>query len=126
MPAQAVSAPTTDAGDTGAIPDLAQRNFTAEVPGTNVVGHVTYIRTDRGFAYLATVIDCRTKECIGYAIAGHMRADLVCDALEMAARNSEAPKIEVCQRALNSYPGSETLGRAAAADRRRSHQGTLP
>jgi putative transposase len=45
------------------------------------------VPTAEGFAYLATVIDCCTKECIGYAMAGHMRADLVCDALAMAARN---------------------------------------
>jgi putative transposase len=43
--------------------------------------------TREGFAYLATVIDCCTKECIGYAIADHMRAELVIDALRMAARN---------------------------------------
>jgi transposase InsO family protein len=33
------------------------------------------------------VIDCHTKACIGYALAEHMRADLVIDALQMAARN---------------------------------------
>jgi transposase InsO family protein len=43
--------------------------------------------TWEGFCYLATVIDCCTKECIGYAIADHMRAELVIDALDMAARN---------------------------------------
>jgi transposase InsO family protein len=37
--------------------------------------------------YLATVIDCHTKACIGYAMADHLRADLVIDALRMAARN---------------------------------------
>src|SRR5664280_1527601 len=36
---------------------------------------------------MATVIDCYTKACIGYAMAEHMRADLVIDALEMASRN---------------------------------------
>lgn len=78
---------TTEAGDAGDIPDLVKRNFTADVPGTKLVGDITYLRTGRGFAYLATVIDCCTKECIGYAIADHLRADLVCDALSMAARN---------------------------------------
>jgi putative transposase len=78
---------TTTPGDTAGTPDLVKRDFTADAPGTKLVGDITYIPTDEGFAYLATVIDCNTKECIGWAIADHMRADLVCDALDMAARN---------------------------------------
>lgn len=35
------------------------------------------------------MIDCFNKEVIGYAMADHMRADLVTDALDMAARNHE-------------------------------------
>jgi putative transposase len=49
--------------------------------------HNTYIPTWQGWLYLASVIDCATKACIGYAMADHMRAELVIDALEMAARN---------------------------------------
>jgi putative transposase len=78
---------TTVAGDASAVPDLVKRDFTADAPGVKLVGDITYVPTAEGFAYLATVIDCCTKECIGYAIADHMRADLVCDALAMAARN---------------------------------------
>ena len=37
--------------------------------------------------YLASVIDCATKACIGYAVADHLRTSLVVDALQMAARN---------------------------------------
>jgi putative transposase len=47
----------------------------------------TYIRTWEGWLYLATVIDCHTKACIGYAMADHMRTDLVTAALDMAAAN---------------------------------------
>jgi putative transposase len=36
---------------------------------------------------LATVIDCFKREVIGYAMASHMRTELVTDALDMAARN---------------------------------------
>jgi putative transposase len=79
---------TTQPGDGGAsIPDLVGRDFTADAPGTKLVGDITYLPTWQGFCYLATVIDCCTKECIGYAIADHMRAELVIDALRMAARN---------------------------------------
>jgi hypothetical protein len=49
--------------------------------------HNTYVRTWAGWLYLATVIDCFNKEVIGYAMADHMRTDLICDALDMAARN---------------------------------------
>ena len=34
------------------------------------------------------MIDCCTKECIGYALADHLRAELVIDAIQMAARNN--------------------------------------
>jgi putative transposase len=59
----------------------------AATPGTNLVGDITYLPTWQGFAYLAMVIDCCTKECIRYAIIDHMRAALVVDALGMAARD---------------------------------------
>ena len=59
-------------------------------PGTKLVGDITYIPTWQGWLYLATVIDCHTKACIGYAMADHMRAELVIDALQMAARNYHA------------------------------------
>ncbi len=49
--------------------------------------HNTYIYTWQGWLYLATVIDCYTKACIGYAMADHLRAELAIDALAMAAQN---------------------------------------
>ena len=78
---------TTQPGDPAAIPDLVDRDFTAAAPGRKLVGDITYIPTWQGWLYLASVIDCATKACIGYAIADHMRAELVIDALDMAARN---------------------------------------
>ena len=78
---------TTIAGDAAAIPDLVDRDFSAAAPGTKLVGDITYIRSWEGWLYLATVIDCHTKACIGYAMADHMRTDLVIAALDMAAAN---------------------------------------
>lgn len=68
-------------------PDLVGRDFTADAPGRKLVGDITYIPTWAGWLYLATVIDCFNKEVIGYAMADHMRASLVADALGMAAHN---------------------------------------
>jgi putative transposase len=81
---------TTQPGDGAqAVPDLVGRDFSADAPGRKLVGDITYLPTWQVFAYLATVLDCCTKECIGYAIADHMRTELVSEALRMAARNYE-------------------------------------
>jgi transposase InsO family protein len=69
------------------VPDLVCRDFGAERPGVKLVGDISYIPTWEGWLFLATVIDCFNKEVIGYSMAGHMRTELVTDALAMAARN---------------------------------------
>jgi transposase InsO family protein len=48
------------------------------------VGDITYIWTWEGWAYLATVIDLGSRRVVGWALADHMRAELVGDALRMA------------------------------------------
>jgi putative transposase len=78
---------TTSPSNPGPIPDLVNRDFTADAPGQKMVSDITYIPTREGWLYLATVIDCHTKGCIGYAMADHLRTELVIDALHMAARN---------------------------------------
>lgn len=78
---------TTVPGPDGGIPDLLNRDFTADAPGRKLVGDITYLHTWAGFGYLATVIDCYSKAVIGWAIADHMRTDLVIEALDMARRN---------------------------------------
>lgn len=76
--------PGTDLGGT---PDLIERDFTADEPGLKLVGDITYIPTWEGWLYLATVLDCFSKKVVGYAMADHMRTELVTDALDMANRN---------------------------------------
>ena len=48
------------------------------------VGDITYVRTHEGWLYLATTIDLASRRVVGFAMADHMRASLVCDALAMA------------------------------------------
>jgi putative transposase len=67
--------------------DHLDRDFTAAAPGRRLVGDITYIRTWSGWLYLATVIDCHTRAVIGWSMAEHMRTDLVCQAITMAAGN---------------------------------------
>ena len=65
-------------------PDLLGRDFTAERPDQRWCGDITYVKTWTGWAYLATVIDLHSRAVVGWAIADHMRTDLVTDALDMA------------------------------------------
>ena len=68
-------------------PDLIGRDFTAAAPNQRYVGDITYLPVgDRGFLYLATVLDLHSRRLAGYAIAEHMRAELVIDALAAAQR----------------------------------------
>lgn len=77
----------TEQGASGPIPDLVERDFTATVPGTKLVGDITYIPTWQGWVYLATVIDCATKAVVGFAMDNNYKTPLICAAIDMAARN---------------------------------------
>jgi putative transposase len=74
-------------GQAGPIPDLVNRDFTADAPGQKMVGDVTYIPTWQGWIYLATVIDCYTKAVVGWAMDDNYKTPLIEAAVEMAARN---------------------------------------
>lgn len=105
---------TTIAGDANAIPDLVRRDFTAAAPGLKLVGDITYIPTWEGWLYLATVLDCFTKECIGYAMADHMRTSLVTDALDMAAANYPLPAGAIFHSDRGTQYTSEEFARHAS------------
>jgi putative transposase len=65
-------------------PDLVDRNFTADGPNKLWVSDITYIPTWAGFLYLAVVIDAWSRRIVGWAMATHLRTELVLDALNMA------------------------------------------
>jgi transposase InsO family protein len=72
-------------------PDLIRRDFTAGAVNHRYVGDITYLPVgERGFLYLATVIDLHSRRLAGWAIADHMRTDLVIDALSAAARTRDS------------------------------------
>jgi transposase InsO family protein len=71
------------------IPDLVERDFTAPAPGLKMVGDITYIPTWQGWLYLATVIDCHTREVVGWAMDDHYRTPLIEAAIIMAVRNHQ-------------------------------------
>src|SRR5262245_3207459 len=58
---------------------------------TTWAGDITYVRTWEGWAYLATVMDLASRRIVGWAIADHMEASLVCDAMRMALADRRPP-----------------------------------
>ena len=77
---------TPDPDATSLAPDLLKRNFSPEAHKLDTAwcGDITYIRTWEGWLYLATVIDLASRKVVGFAMADHMRTELVEDALKMA------------------------------------------
>ena len=65
-------------------PDLVKRNFTAAAPNCVWVADITYIPTWAGFLYLAVVLDTFSRRIVGWAMATHLRTELVLEALNMA------------------------------------------
>jgi putative transposase len=82
---------TTRQGAAGPIPDLVNRDFSADAPGEKMVGDITYIDTWEGWLYLATVIDCATRKVAGWAMDDNYKTPLITAAIEMAARNVALP-----------------------------------
>jgi putative transposase len=78
--------PTTTRRDREArpAPDLVDRNFTAEGPNRLWVADITFVPTASGFLYLAVVLDAWSRKIVGWAMANHLRTELVLGALEMA------------------------------------------
>jgi transposase InsO family protein len=72
-------------------PDLIGRDFHADAPNRRWCGDITYIKTWDGWAYLATVIDLHSRAVVGWAIADHMRTELVTAALDMAIAQRRPP-----------------------------------
>jgi putative transposase len=65
-------------------PDLVDRQFTAAGPDRLWVADITYVPTGAGFLYLAVVLDAWSRRVIGWAMASHLRTELVLAALDMA------------------------------------------
>ncbi len=77
-------------------PDLVDRDFTVDASAvdTRWCGDITYINTWEGWLYLATVIDLASRRIVGWAVAEHLRTDLV-DAALTDALNRRRPAPEL-------------------------------
>ena len=76
--------------------DLVRRDFAVNAAAVNTrwCGDITYIPTWEGWLYLATVIDIASRRIVGFAMAEHLRTELVAGALTNAiAARDPAPGV---------------------------------
>jgi transposase InsO family protein len=92
--------------------DRIRRDFTADASKLNSrwCGDIIYIRTWEGWLFLATVIDIASRRVVGYAMADHLRASLVTDALgNAAAARDPAPGV-IFHSGRGCQPGFTSAG----------------
>ena len=78
--------------DTPAAPDLVRREFAATSPDRLWVADITDVPTWAGFRSLAVVLDVHSRRVVGWAMAEHLRSELVAEAVTMAtSRRRPAP-----------------------------------
>ena len=82
---------TTRDRATAPAPDLVNRSFHASRPNELWVADITYLPTWAGFLYLAAVIDVWSRMVVGWAMAGHLRTELILDAIDMAIARRRPP-----------------------------------
>ena len=72
--------------------NILNRDFYSGTPDTKYVGDITYIPTNEGWLYLATVIDLYSRKIVGWSMADNMKVSLVNDALSMALNTRKPSK----------------------------------
>jgi putative transposase len=69
-----------------AAPNILNRDFSAEAPNKKWVADITYITTQEGWLYLATIMDLFSRRVVGWAMSPRMTSELTLSALDMATR----------------------------------------
>lgn len=64
--------------------DLVNRRFSVDGPDQLWIADITEHPTAEGKVYVAAVLDAWNREAIGWSITDHLKAEIVCDALDMA------------------------------------------
>jgi transposase InsO family protein len=67
-------------------PNLLKQRFDVEQPNTAWVSDITYLWTRQGWMYLAVILDLFSRKVVGWSLSERMTAELVCNALDNAAR----------------------------------------
>jgi len=73
--------------------NLLARDFTATAPDKKWVSDVTYIPTERGWLFLAVLLDLFSRKVVGWAVAPNFNRELVARALGNALVSRKPPAL---------------------------------
>lgn len=79
-------ATTNSKHDLPVAPNLLDRQFTVDAPNRAWVSDITYIPTEEGWLYLASVMDLYSRKVVGWSMGERVTRELAVDALRMAIR----------------------------------------
>ena len=69
--------------------NLLKRKFTASKPDEKWVSDITYIKVEKGFVYLAVIMDLYSRKIIGWSLDTTMTNQLIIDAFNMAVASRQ-------------------------------------
>lgn len=95
------------------LPDLVGRLFDPDEPDHTWAGDITYIPTDEGWLYLASVIDLASRRAVGWSLSDCHDARLVVDALDAAVAIRGRPRMD--GTIFHSDRGAEYTSQACRA-----------
>jgi transposase InsO family protein len=72
-----------------AAPNLLKRDFEADRPDQKWLADITYIATQEGWLYLATILDLYSRRIVGWSMSERMTGDLTLSALKMALQQRQ-------------------------------------
>ncbi|MCD9589675.1 DDE-type integrase/transposase/recombinase [Streptomyces sp. 8ZJF_21] len=89
--------------------DLIDRDFTASPLSLRWTADITYVPTGEGRLYLAVVLDLFSRRIVGWAMADHMRTELIIDALAAATARRPRPDPVRCSDARKRMPSMTSM-----------------
>jgi len=105
-------------------PNVLDRHFQAQAPNRKWVADISYIPTQEGDLYLATIMDLYSRKIVGWAMADHLKTELPLAALTMALEQRQPPPgllhhsdrgsqytSALYQSVLNGYHGQASMSR---------------
>jgi putative transposase len=109
-------------------PDLVGRDFTAKAPNRLWVAHIKRIDSDEGPLYLAAVVDCFSRRCVGWSMSEQIDEELVRSALRhaLARRRPTSGLIHHSDQGGGGAAGPAGSATAAASTHRGPGEDELP